>query len=78
MQYSPILHILIHMHSRENYSDHEQQLAKIMAGVGSSPGVSLHDWLDEDSEESLNNKEIKEFVRINRAKKAVKKTESNL
>ena len=49
-----------------------------MAGVGSSPGVSLHDWLDEDSEESLNNKEIKEFVRINRAKKAVKKTESNL
>ena len=62
VQYSPILHIVRHMHSRENHSDHEQQLAKIMAEVGSSPGVLLHDWLDEDSEESLNNKEIKDFV----------------
>ena len=54
------------MHS----SDHERQLAKIMAEVGSStstsPGVSLHEWLDEDSKvskESLNDEE-----RINRTK----------
>ena len=63
VQYSPILHIVIQMRSSDHaHSDHECQLAKIMAEVGSSPGVSLHDWLDEDSEESLNNKKIKEFV----------------
>ena len=47
-----------------------------MAEVGStssSPGVSLHDWLEEESEESLNDDEIDEFVRINRAKNTVKK-----
>ena len=36
-----------------------------MAEVGSStssPGVSLHDWLDEDFEESLNDEEINVFV----------------
>ena len=50
-------------------SDHERQLAKIMAEVGSStssPGVSLHELLDEDSKvskESLNDEE-----RINRTK----------
>ena len=44
-------------------SDHERQLAKIMAEVGStstSPGVSLYEWLDEDpkvSKESLNDEE---------------------
>ena len=48
------------------HSDHERQLARIMAEVGSStssPGVSLHEWLDEDSKESLKDKE-----RINRMK----------
>ena len=77
MQYSPILHIVIRMRS----SDHERQLAKITAEVGStssSPGVSLHDWLEEESEESLNDNEIDEFVQINRAKNTVKKTESDL
>ena len=65
MQYSPVLHVVIRMRS----SNHERQLAKIMAEVGSStssPGVSLHEWLDEDSKvskESLNDKE-----RINRTK----------
>ena len=47
-----------------------------MAQVGStssSPGVLLHDWLEEESEESLNDDEIDEFVRINRAKNTVKK-----
>ena len=61
------------MHSRENHSDHERQLAKII-----SQGVSLHDWLDEDSEEQLNDEEINEFVRINRAKNTVKKTKGDL
>ena len=66
VQYSLVLHVVIRMHS----SDHERQLAKIMAEVGSStstsPGVSLHEWLDEDSKvskESLNDEE-----RINRMK----------
>ena len=58
MQYSPVLHIVIRMRSSDHaYSDHERQLAKIMAEVGSStssPGVSLHEWLDKDSKESLN------------------------
>ena len=40
--------------------------------------MSLHDWLDEDSEESLNDAEMNEFVRINKAKNTVKKIESNL
>ena len=50
------------------HSDHEQ-LAKIMAEVvssTSSPGVLLHEWLDEDSKvskESLNDEE-----QINRMK----------
>ena len=64
MQYSPILHIVIRMRSSNHaHSDHEWQLAKIMAEVGSStssPGVSLHEWLDEDSKvskESLNDEE---------------------
>ena len=49
-----------HAHSDHAHSDHERQLAKIMAEVGSStsiPGVSLHEWLDENSKvskESLN------------------------
>ena len=65
MQYSSVLHVVIRMRS----SDHERQLAKIMAEVGSStsnPGVSLHELLDEDSKvskESLNDEE-----RINRTK----------
>ena len=70
MQYSPILHVVIPMCSSYHaHSDRERQLAKIMAEVGSSissPGVSLHEWLDEDSkvsEESLNDEE-----RINRTK----------
>ena len=49
-----------HAHSDHEHSDHEQHLAKIMAEVGSStssPGVSLHEWLDEDSKESVNDKE---------------------
>ena len=77
VQYSPILHILIRMRSSDHvHSDHERQLAKIMAEVGSNtsiPGVSLHEWLDEDSKvskESLNDKE-----RINRT---VKKTGNDL
>ena len=61
MQYSPVLHVVIHMHSSDQaHGDHEQQLAKIMAEVGSSPGVPLHELLDKDSKvskESLNNKE---------------------
>ena len=47
------------MHSSDHvHSDHERQLA--MAEVGSttcSPGVSLHEWLDKDSKESLNDEE---------------------
>ena len=45
------------------HSNHEWQLAKIMAEVGSStssPRVSLHEWLDKDSKvgkESLNDEE---------------------
>ena len=61
MEYSPVLHVVIRMCSSDQaHSDHERQLAKIMAEVGSStssPGVSLHEWLDEDSKvskESLN------------------------
>ena len=61
MQYSPVLHVVIRMRSSDHvHSDHEWQLAKIMAEVGSStssPGVSLHEWLDEDSKESLNDEE---------------------
>ena len=54
MQYSPVLHVVICMRSSDHvHSDHERQLAKIMAEVGSStitsPGVSLHEWSDEDS-----------------------------
>ena len=49
------------MHSSDHaHSNHERQLAKIMAEVGSStssPGVSLHEWLDEDSKESVNDEE---------------------
>ena len=58
-----------HAHSNHAHCNHERQLAKIMAEVGSStssPGVSLHEWLDEDSKvskESLNDEE-----RINRTK----------
>ena len=70
MQYSPVLHVVICMRSSDHvHSDHERQLAKIMAEVGSStsnPGVSLHELLDEDSKvskESLNDEE-----RINRTK----------
>ena len=72
VQYSPVLHVVIRMHSSDHahsdheQSDHEQQLAKIMAEVGSStssPGVLLHEWLDDDSKESLNDED-----RINRAK----------
>ena len=61
MKYSPVLHVVICMRSSDHsHSDHERQLAKIMAEVGSStssPGVSLHEWLDEDSKESLNDEE---------------------
>ena len=67
MQYSAVLHIVIRVHSSIHaHSNHKQQLAKIMAEVGSitsSPGVSLHEWLDEDSKESLNDEE-----QINRTK----------
>ena len=67
VQYSAVLHIVIRMHSSNHpHSDHKRQLAKIMAEVGSStssPGVSLHEWLDKDSKESLNDEE-----RINRTK----------
>ena len=67
VQYSPILHVVIPMRSSYHaHSDRERQLAKIMAEVGSStssPGVSLHEWLDEDSKESLNDEE-----QINRTK----------
>jgi len=61
VQYSPVLYVVICMRSSNHaHSDHERQLAKIMAEVGSntsSPGVSLHEWLDEDSKESLNDEE---------------------
>ena len=59
------------MCSRENHSDYKWQLANILAEISStsSPGVLLHDWLDEDFEESLNDEEIDEFVQINRTKK---------
>ena len=66
VQYSPVLHVVIRMRSSDHaHSDHERQLAKIMADVSntSSQGVLLHEWLDEDSKESLNNEE-----RINRTK----------
>jgi len=51
---------------RSSDHDHKRQLAKIMTEVGSStssPGVSLHEWLDEDSKESLNDEK-----RLNRMK----------
>ena len=36
VQYSPVLHIVIHMRSSNHaHSDHERQLAKIMAEFGS-------------------------------------------
>ena len=61
VKYSPVLHVVIHMRSSDHaHSNHERQQAKIMAEVGSStssPGVLLHEWLDEDSKESLNNEE---------------------
>ena len=64
VQYSPVLHIVICMRSSDHvHSDHERQLTKIMAEVGSStssPRVSLHEWLYEDSKvgkESLNDEE---------------------
>ena len=72
VQYSPVLHAAIrmrssdHVHSDHVHNDHEWQMAKIMAEVGSStcnPGVSLHEWLDENSKESLIDEE-----RINRTK----------
>ena len=66
VQYSPVLHVVIRMHSSDHaHSDHERQLAKIMADVSStsSQGVLLHEWLDEDSKQSLNDEE-----RINRTK----------
>ena len=63
-------HVIIRMRSSDHvHSDHDRQLAEIMAEVGSStsnPRVSLHEWLDEDSKvgkESLNDEE-----RINRTK----------
>ena len=37
MQYSPVLHIIIRMRSSDHaHSDHDRQLAEIMAEVGSS------------------------------------------
>ena len=67
VQYSPVLHVVIRMCSCDHaHSNHERQLAKTMAEVGcstSSPGVSLDEWLDEDSKESLNDEE-----QINRTK----------
>jgi len=64
VQYSPVLHVVIRMRSSDHvHSNHEWQLAKIMAEVGSStssPRVSLHEWLDEDSKvgkESLSDEE---------------------
>ena len=72
VQYSPILHVVIRMHiSNHAHSDHELQLAKIMAEVGSTALVAqecryMKLWLNEDSKvtkESLNDKE-----RINRMK----------
>ena len=65
VQYSPVLHVVIRMRSSDHaHCDHERQLA--MAEVSSStcsPGVSLHEWMDEDSKESLNDEE-----RINKTK----------
>ena len=66
VQYSPVLYVVIRMRSSDHaHSDHERQLAKIMADVSStsSQGVLLHEWLDEDSKQSLNDEE-----RINRTK----------
>ena len=51
-----VLHIVIRMRS----SDHERQLAKTMAVVGSStcsPGVSLHECFDEERTERKHGKE---------------------
>ena len=61
VQYSPVLHVVIHICSSDHaHSDHERQLAKFMAEVGSStcsPGVLLHKWLDKDCKESLSDEE---------------------
>ena len=60
VQYSPVLHVVIHMRS----SNHERQLAMVeVSNSTCSPGVSLHEWMDEDSKESLNDEE-----RINKTK----------
>ena len=53
VQYSLVLHVVIRMPSSDQvHGNHEQQLAKIMAEVGSStssPGVLLYEWLVEGS-----------------------------
>ena len=71
VEYSPVLHIVIRMRSSDHvHSDHERQLAKIMAEVGSStstsPGVLLHEWLDKDSK--VSNESLNDEERINRTK----------
>ena len=71
MEYSPVLHVVICMRSSDHvHSDHERQLAKIMAEVGSStstsPGVLLHEWLDKDSK--VSNESLNDEERINRTK----------
>ena len=71
MEYSPVLHIVIRMRSSDHvHSDHERQLAKIMAEVGSSTstslGVLLHEWLDKDSK--VSNESLNDEERINRTK----------
>ena len=70
VEYSPILHVVIRMRS----SDHERQLAKITTEVGSSsssPGVLLHEWLDEDSK--VSKKSLNDEERINRTKTQYRK-----
>ena len=71
MEYSPVLHVVICMRSSDHvHSDHERQLAKIMAEVGSStstsPGVLLHEWLDKDSK--VSNESLNDEEQINRTK----------
>ena len=71
VEYSPVLHIVIRMRSSDHvHSDHERQLAKIMAEVGSSTstslGVLLHEWLDKDSK--VSNESLNDEERINRTK----------
>ena len=61
------MHVVIRMCSSDHaHSNHERQLAKIMAEVGSTSSssleVSLHDWLEEEFEEPLNDEEINKFV----------------